>query len=93
MAFLSSLQASREASREARVREEQKERKMTEMFYSKVILNPGGDCKLDSNHWTVDCTVVLIKRQIQHLSPLVHVFFVYFTLDTSSSHRAILCIF
>ena len=37
MAFLSSLQASREANREARVREEQKERKMTEMFYSEKI--------------------------------------------------------
>ena len=33
LAFLSSLQA----SREARVREEQKERKMTEMFYSEKI--------------------------------------------------------
>ena len=38
LAFLGSLQASREASREARVREEQKERKMAEMFYSEKIL-------------------------------------------------------
>ena len=37
MAFLSSLQACREANREARVREEQKERKMAEMFYSDKI--------------------------------------------------------
>ena len=37
MAFLSSLKASREASREARVREEQKERKMTEMIDSEKI--------------------------------------------------------
>ena len=37
LAFLSILQASREASREARVTEEQKERNMTEMFYSKKI--------------------------------------------------------
>jgi hypothetical protein len=36
-AFLSIFQASREASREDRVREEQKERKMSEMFYSKEI--------------------------------------------------------
>ena len=36
-AFLSILQASREANREARVREEQKERKMAEMFYSKEV--------------------------------------------------------
>ena len=34
LAFLSSLQAIMEANREARVREEQKERKMAEMFYS-----------------------------------------------------------
>ena len=37
LAFLSSLQASREASREARVREELRERKKVEVFYSKKI--------------------------------------------------------
>ena len=37
LAFLSILKASREASREARVTEEQKERKMAEMFYSKEV--------------------------------------------------------
>ena len=41
LAFLSILQAGREATREARVREEQKERKMAEMFYSKET--GGGD--------------------------------------------------
>ena len=82
LAFLSSLQV----SREARVREKQNKKKMTEMLYSEKIrkvhwfigfgssttshlclrgsrdtakVNPGGDCKLDSNHWTVDCTVVM----------------------------------
>ena len=37
LAFLSILKASREASREARVGEEQKERKMAEMFYSVIM--------------------------------------------------------
>jgi hypothetical protein len=53
LAFLSSPLASREASREARVREEQKERKIAEMIYSKGILNSVGDCKLDYKHWTL----------------------------------------
>ena len=75
LAFLSSLQASREANREARVREEQKERKITEMFYSEKILNPGGDCKLDSNHWTVDCTVVMGLELWERLSSMI--FFVF----------------
>ena len=37
LAFLSSPLASREASREARVWEEQKERKMAKIFYSEKI--------------------------------------------------------
>ena len=56
---------------------------MAEMFYSKKIpkgiLNPGGDCKLDSNHWTVDCTVVM-GLELRERSSSTQFFFVFIIL-------------
>ena len=49
------------------------------MFYSeKGILNSGGDCKLDSSHWTVGCTVVM-GLELQEKSSSTH-FFLYLKL-------------
>ena len=45
---------------------------------SKGILNPGGDCKLDSNHWTVGFTVVM-GLELQERSSSTH-FFLYLKL-------------
>ena len=74
----------------ARVREEQKERKMAEMFYSKKIpkgiLNPGGDCKLDSNHWTVDCTVVM-GLELRERSSSTQFFFCIYNLTFKTMQK------
>ena len=46
---------------------------------SKGILNSGGDCKLDSNHWTVGCTVGM-GLELQEMSSSTH-FFLYLKLS------------
>ena len=41
-----------------------------------MILNSGGDCKLDSHHWTVGCTVVM-GLELQERSSSTHFFFLF----------------